>query len=472
MPDLQPILDHVDRQQDAAQARLLDWLRIPSISAQPDHRADCAAAADWVRAQLAGLGFDAAVRPTAGHPVVIGHHPGPGDGAPHLLFYGHYDVQPPDPLDLWSSPPFEPAMADGPHGKRVVARGAVDDKGQTMMWLEAFRAWQAAGGGLPARITVLVEGEEEVGSPSLAAFLDANRAELAADVVVISDTGMWDIDTPAITTRLRGSTYVEVALRMAERDMHSGLFGGSAQNAANVLARILGDLHDADGRIRLAGFYDGIVPPAPAVLRQWAALGFDEAAFLGTVGLRTPAGERGLPALERLWARPTADVTGMWAGYTGPGAKTVIPAEAHAKISFRLVPGQDPAAVLASLEAFIAERLPAEAQARCTPLFLGRGLEIPADSPFVRAATTALHAEYGRDPVLMGSGGSIPVVEMMKTILGLDALLVGFGLNDDQVHSPNEKFEMRCFHQGSRSHVRLLGAIAESNTTAGKGPSA
>ncbi len=219
----------------------------------------------WVRGQLAGLGFSASVRPTAGHPVVLGHHPGPGGDAPHLLFYGHYDVQPPEPLELWTSPPFAPALVEGPHGPRLVARGAVDDKGQTMMWIEAFRAWQAANGALPARITVLVEGEEEVGSPNLPAFLEANRAELAAEIVVISDTGMWDIDTPAITTRLRGSTYVEIGLRLAERDMHSGLFGGSAQNAANVLTRILGEVHDADGRIRLAGFYEGIVAPTAAV---------------------------------------------------------------------------------------------------------------------------------------------------------------------------------------------------------------
>jgi len=370
-------------------------------------------------------------------------------------------VQPPDPLELWTNPPFEPVMVEGPHGPRLVARGAVDDKGQTLMWLEAFRAWQATTGGLPVRVSVLVESEEEIGSPSLAAFLEANRAELGADVVVISDTGMWDIDTPAITTRLRGSTYVEVSLRLANRDMHSRLYGGSAQNAANVLTRVLGQLHDTDGRIQLPGFYDDILPLRNSVLEQWERLGFDEAAFLGGVGLRTPAGERGRMALERMWARPIADITGIWGGYTGPGAKTVIPAEAHAKISFRLVPGQDPEAVLAGLQRFMAERLPPEAEVRYNPLFLGRGLEIPADSRWVAAATTALEAEYGRKPVLMGSGGSIPVVEMMKNVLGLGSLLMGFGLNDDQVHSPNEKFEMRCFQQGSRSHARLLQLIVE-----------
>ena len=460
MTDTGPLLDHIDQNLDAARARLFDWLRIPSISAQPDHAADCRRAADWLRDELAGLGFTAAVRPTAGHPVVLAQHPGPGGDAPHLLFYGHYDVQPPEPLELWTSPPFDPVLADGPHGKRIVARGAVDDKGQTRLWMEAFRAWHAVTGGLPVRVTVLVEGEEEVGSPSLAAFLAANREALAADVVVISDTGMWDIATPAITTRLRGSTYVELGLRVAGRDLHSGLFGGSAQNAANILARILGELHDAEGRVQVPGFYDGIRPVPAALLDSWQRLGFDEAAFLGRMGLRTPAGERGRPALERLWARPTADVTGMWSGYTGPGAKTVIPAEAHAKVSFRLVPGQDPQAVLDGFRAFVAARLPPEAAASYRVMFQGRGLEIPAESRWVRGAAAALQAEYGKPPVMMGSGGSIPVVEMMKDVLGLDSLLVGFGLDDDQVHSPNEKFEQRCFHHGIRAHVRLLGRFA------------
>jgi acetylornithine deacetylase/succinyl-diaminopimelate desuccinylase-like protein len=329
------LLDHTDRGLDAARERFFAWLRIPSISAQPERAGDCRRAAGWLRDELAALGFSASVRETAGHPVVLGHHPGPGGDAPHLLFYGHYDVQPVDPLAQWTSPPFEPVLADGPHGKRVVARGAVDDKGQTMLWLEALRAHCVVTGGPPVRVTVLVEGEEEVGSPNLSKFLAANRDELQADVVVVSDTGMWDIATPAITTRLRGSTYVELGLRIAERDLHSGLFGGSAQNAANVMTRLLGDLHDAEGRVRLPGFYDGVTPLSSKLLASWERLNFDETAFLGRMGLRTPAGEQGRSALERLWGRPTADITGVWSGYTGPGAKSVIPAEAHSKRSER-----------------------------------------------------------------------------------------------------------------------------------------
>ena len=460
MTDTGALLDYIDHGLDAARDRLFAWLRIPSISAQPERAGDCRRAAGWLRDELAALGFSASVRETAGHPVVLGHHPGPGGDAPHLLFYGHYDVQPVDPLAQWTSPPFEPILADGPHGKRVVARGAVDDKGQTMLWLEALRAYCVVTGGPPVRVTVLVEGEEEVGSPNLSKFLAANRDELQADVVVISDTGMWDIATPAITTRLRGSTYVELGLRIAERDLHSGLFGGSAQNAANVMTRLLGDLHDAEGRVRLPGFYDGVTPLSPKLLASWERLNFDETAFLGRMGLRTPAGEQGRSALERLWGRPTADITGVWSGYTGPGAKTVIPAEAHAKVSFRLVPGQDPAAVVEAFRRFVAARLPPEAQATYDVMFQGRGLEIPTESRWVRAAAAALQAEYGRAPVMMGGGGSIPVVEMMKGVLGLDSLLVGFGLDDDQVHSPNEKFEMSCFHKGQRAHVRLLAELA------------
>ena len=353
------VLRHIDTSLEASRGRLFDLLRIPSISAQPDHKPDCVRAAEWVRDQLAGLGFRAEVRPTAGHPVVVAHHAGPaGYQGPHVLFYGHYDVQPVDPLELWHSPPFEPQLVDGPHGKRFVARGAVDDKGQAMMFIEAMRAWKDAAGGIPARITVLIEGEEEVGSPNLEPFLVANKDELASDLALISDTGMWDVDTPAITTMLRGMTYVQVTLKAANRDLHSGLYGGSALNPINALTRILGDLQDANGRIQLPGFYDKVKPVSNAQRAQWDALGFDEAAFLGKIGLTTPAGERGYSALERLWARPTADINGIWGGYTGAGSKTVIASEASAKVSFRLVPNQDPDEVLEQFKRFVADRLP------------------------------------------------------------------------------------------------------------------
>ena len=445
----------------AAQQRWLDWLRIPSIGAAPEHAADCRAAAEFARQQLEDMGFDAQLRETGGHPAIVAHHPGPGGkDVPHLLYYGHYDVQPADPLDLWHSPPFEPTIVDGPHGPRVYARGAVDDKGQVAMWLGAFRAWFESTGTLPCRITALIEGEEETGSLNFKPFVIANRAELKADICIISDTGMWDIDTPAISSSLRGMTYMEVTLKAASRDLHSGMYGGSALNPINALTRALGQLKDETGRIQVPGFYDGIADISAGKANQWASLGFDETKFLGDIGLSVPAGEAGRGALERLWARPTADICGIWGGYTGPGTKTVIAAEASAKVSFRLVPGQDPVAVEQGFKQFMQDRVPADAKLEFTTFGTSPGLEMNTDSPFMQAAQAALTDEYGRPAVMIGCGGSIPVVDTITRELGMDSVLMGFGLEDDQVHSPNEKFEVRCFQQGLRSHARLLGKLA------------
>ncbi|MBS0561687.1 MAG: M20/M25/M40 family metallo-hydrolase, partial [Proteobacteria bacterium] len=353
------VLARIDATLDDARDRLFDLLRIPCISTDPAHAADMQRAAEWLRGDLAGLGMTAEIMPTKGHPVVLAHHPGPpGSTAPRILFYGHYDVQPADPLDLWHSPPFDPQLVDGPRGKRIVARGAVDDKGQAMMFVEALRAWKDVGGGIPVPVTILLEGEEEVGSPNLEPFLAANKERLAADFALISDTNMWDIDTPGLSTRLRGMCNCELVLTGPKMDLHSGLFGGSALNPVNVLARILGELHDKDGRIQVPGFYDMVKPVSPEQRAEWQALGFDEAASLAGIGLTTPGGERGLPALERIWARPTADINGMWGGYTGPGSKTIIPSQAAAKVSFRLVPDQDPHAVFEGFQRFVRERLP------------------------------------------------------------------------------------------------------------------
>ncbi len=444
---------------EASTARWLDWLRIPSISAQPAHAADCRRAAEFAVAELESLGFTASLRETAGLPVVIAHHPGTNADSPHLLYYGHYDVQPADPLELWTSPPFEPVVVDGPHGKRVVARGAVDDKGQVSMWLGAFRAWHEALGGMPVAITVLIEGEEEIGSPNLESFVAANARELAADIAVISDTGMWDIDTPALTTSLRGMVYMEVKLRAAERDLHSGMFGGSALNPINALTKALGDLKDTSGHIRVPGFYDGVEDVSPEQAAEWDGLKFDETRFLNGIGLRLPSGESDRTALERLWTRPTADINGIWGGYQGQGSKTVIAAEAGAKVSFRLVPGQDPAKIAAGFREFMRARVSADAKLEFTEFSSSPGVQIQTGSAAVKAAREALAEEYGRPAVLIGCGGSIPVVEGFHRILGIDSLLMGFGLEDDQPHSPDEKFELRCFHQGLRSHVRLLGKL-------------
>ena len=462
MSKLDDVLARAAAARDDSRARWFELLRIPSVSAQPQHAGDCRRAAEWVAAQLRAIGFTAQLRETKGHPVVVGHHPGPTGTGRHLLLYGHYDVQPPEPLELWTSPPFEPVLTEGPNGPRVVARGAVDDKGQTMTWLEALRFWHEVAGGPPCRVTVLVEGEEEIGSRNLSEFLEANAGELRADVAVVSDTNMWDVATPAISTRLRGMLYTQVDIRAANKDLHSGLFGGSALNPINLLTRILGDLKDEGGAVLIPGFYDEVPELPEALRRQWDALGFDERAFLAGVGLTAPAGELGRGALERLWARPTADINGIWGGYTGEGSKTVIPAEAHAKVSFRLVPGQSPAKVLAGFRDFIVARLPEDGQVSIQVFSMSEGIEVPADSPHVTAAKGALEAAFGRAPVLMGCGGSIPVVSSIRSILGMDSLLVGFGLDDDQVHSPNEKFDLSCFERGIDSHIRLLAALAEA----------
>lgn len=454
------VLAQADASFDGAMTRWLDWLRIPSVSAQPNHAGDCMKAAKFAATELESMGFLVTIRATQGHPVVVAHHPGPGGDAPHLLYYGHYDVQPADPLELWTSPPFEPVVVDGPHGKRVVARGAVDDKGQVAMWLAAFRAWHDATGSMPVRITCLIEGEEEVGSPNLEDFLVANAAELKADIAIISDTGMWDIDTPALTTSLRGMVYMEVTVHAAMRDLHSGMFGGSALNPINALTTALGQIHDKTGKVQIPGFYHGVADVSPEQAASWEKLGFDEKAFLGDIGLSVPAGETDRTALERLWTRPTADINGIWGGYQGAGSKTVIASEASAKISFRLVPGQDPAKIVDSFKTFMAARVPADARLTFKSFGEAPGVQIATDGRFVTAASEAMADEFSKPTVMIGCGGSIPVVESFHRLLGIDSVLMGFGLGDDQPHSPNEKFEVACFRRGLRSHIRLLGKLA------------
>jgi acetylornithine deacetylase/succinyl-diaminopimelate desuccinylase-like protein len=457
---LEPVLARLNANRAAAIERWKALLRIPSIGTDPSRNADTRRAAEWLVDQLRQVGFEASLRETAGQPMVVGHQPGAGgDGRPRVLYYGHYDVQPAEPLELWQSPPFEPTLVTTERGERIVARGAVDDKGQLMTWLEALRAWHEVHGRLPVRVSVFIEGEEESGSASLEPFLRAHLEELAADVCVVSDTGMWDIDQPAISTMLRGLLYVELKLSGPSRDLHSGMYGGAVPNPLNVLCRVLGQLHDREGRVQLPGFYDRVLELEEA--RQWAALPFDEAEFLAGAGIGTPVGEVGRSTLERVWSRPTCDINGLWGGYSGPGSKTVIPAEARAKVSFRLVPEQDPRQVLAELGNFLDARTPADCRFEITTHGLSPAIRLPADSPFVAAATRALEAVFDRKPFLIGMGGSIPAVEAIKRLLGMDSLLVGFGLKDDLVHSPNEKFELRCFEAGMQTHARLLAELAK-----------
>jgi len=458
MAQLDAVLQAIDTDLEASLDRLFDWLKIPSISTDPAYADHCVTAAEWLNRELQGLGFETAVRATAGHPVVLGRIS--GETSRHALFYGHYDVQPVDPLNQWDVPPFEPRLITLPDGRKAIsARGACDDKGQVMTFIEACRAYKKVTGSLPVGLTVLVEGEEENGSPNLPAFVEANKAELEADVALVCDTGMWDSKTPAITTSLRGLVYQELTITCADRDLHSGLFGGAAQNPIRVLANIIADLHDDQGRVTLDGFYDGVPETPTQILEQWKHLDLDD--FLPQVGLKTPAGERDRMMIEQIQSRPTCDVNGIIGGYTGEGTKTVIASQASAKISFRLVGDQDPKAIAAAFESFVRARVPADCQFTLVHHKGSRALALPFDMPDLTAARSALHDEWGVAPVTIGSGGSIPIVGDFKRILGLDTLLVGFGLDDDRVHSPNEKYDLASFHKGTRSWARILAALAQ-----------
>ncbi|WP_349368400.1 M20/M25/M40 family metallo-hydrolase [Salinarimonas sp.] len=461
-PHLLEILAHIDSNLDASLERLFTWLAIPSISTDPAYAEHCVAAARFIREDLASLGVAAQVRDVPGaHPAVVGRVEGPA-GAPHALFYGHYDVQPVDPVELWESPPFTPVRKRLPDGREViVARGACDDKGQVMTFVEACRAWKAVTGSLPIGLTFLIEGEEENGSKGLPAFVEAIRDELAADLALVCDTTQWDPQTPAVTASLRGLAYDEVIVRAADRDLHSGLFGGAAANPIHILARIVGDLHDATGRVTLEGFYDGVSEPPPEVRARWEALGLTPETLLGPIGLSQPVGERDRMIIEMIQSRPTCDVNGIVGGYTGEGTKTVIPAEASAKISFRLVGDQDPEAVSAALERHVAARVPADCSYEIVRHKGSRAISLSYDMPALAKAEAALAAEWPNAPVIIGSGGSIPIVGDFKRTLGLDSLLVGFGLDDDRVHSPNEKYDLTSFHKGIRSWARILAELAE-----------
>jgi len=465
--ELQPVLDHIDKSTNEALDRLFELISIPSVSTDPQYHEACVRAANWCSDYLTDIGFEASVRNTEGQPMVVGHGGEASIGGyPHLLFYGHYDVQPADPLELWSSPPFKPRLAENDkNGSVIVGRGASDDKGQLMTFLEACRSWNIVHGRLPARITVLLEGEEESGSPSLEPFLKRNSEELKANIALVCDTGQWSKVIPAVTTMLRGLAFTEVVVEGPNRDLHSGMFGGAAQNPIHALTKLIAGLHDENGRISIEGFYDGVQNPGAEQLKQWEKLNFDASAFLAEVGLTRPAGEQNRSVLEQLWSRPTLEVNGIYGGYSGPGTKTVIPSKAGAKFSFRLVTGQDPEHILQIFRNHVLNSLPSD----CNVEFLHSGgspaVSFDINSDIVKTASTALQEEFGHEAVMMGCGGSIPIVEAFKTTLGMESLLVGFGLDDDQIHSPNEKYNLSSFKSGRRAWARILSKIASQSAT-------
>lgn len=453
---LDPVLAQIDADLDHAVARLQSLLRIPSISTDPAYKDKCDLAADWLVGDLASIGFDASKRPTPGHPMVVAHT---GDAGLHILFYGHYDVQPVDPLDLWHSDPFDPQIEDTPKGKVIRARGASDDKGQLMTFVEACRAWKTVHGSLPGKISIFFEGEEESGSPSLVPFMEANAKELKSDIALICDTGLYDPETPAIITQLRGLLGEEITITGPNKDLHSGMFGGLAMNPARVLTKIIAALHDEDGRITVPEFYDGVPELSAEMAASWDALGFDHTAFLGEVGLSEPAGEKGRRPVEMVWGRPTCEINGMISGYTGEGFKTVLPSKASAKISFRLVGTQDPLAIRKSFRTMVQSMIPAD----CTVSFKDHGASpasvMRTDHPAFEKARDALTDEWPNPAAFVGAGGSIPIAGHFKTVLDMDTMLIGFAKDDDAIHSPNEKYDLSSFHKGIRSWARILHSL-------------
>jgi len=446
---LEQVLARIDESREAALPGLFEFLKIPSVSTDPARAGDVRRCARWLVEQLTVIGLKAEIHETGGHPVVLAKNAF-HSGRPTVLLYGHYDVQPTQPDELWETPPFEPVVRQ----QAVYARGAADDKGQIYAHMQALKHLQQLGG-IPVNLTILIEGEEEIGSPNLAAFIKSRQAELRADIALISDSNQFARGIPAITYGLRGLVYEEIFLQGPSHDLHSGMFGGSVPNPANVLAMLIASLHDSEGKVNIPGFYDDVRQISPDERQMWRKLPVDETELAKEVGLESLCGEKDYTALERRWARPTCDVNGLTAGYQGEGAKTVIAARASAKISMRLVPGQNPARIREAFEKAIRERCPKNVQVSFKNHGMGEALLVPIDSPAMRLAAEAIRRGFAAEPVFIREGGSIPIVSVFKQVLGVDTLLVGFGLNDDRVHSPNEKFDLDSLHKGTRTAAAL-----------------
>ncbi|MEM1355796.1 MAG: dipeptidase [Planctomycetota bacterium] len=466
--ELHTVLTHLESDREHAAQRLVRFLEIPSISTDPAYATEVDRAAGWVAQYVEELGFATeVVSADGGHPVIIARstdamvaHRADGSAPPRVLFYGHYDVQPADPVELWSTPPFEPDIRDGV----VYARGACDDKGQVMTFLEAIRAYHQTGQRLPCHVTLLIEGEEECGSVTLPKVLLDHANLLKADICVVSDTSMWETAegaTPAITYALRGLVYFDLKLFGPSRDLHSGVYGGTLANPATLLTRVLGRLFDEDNRVTIPGFYDAVDEVSAQERENWSKLGFDESKYLGEVGA-TPHGEAGFTTLERRWARPSCDVNGLYGGYMGEGAKTVIPSFAGAKVSFRIPASMDPQKLAADFEAWIRGHDVGGCRWEITNHGEAHPVAAPTDSPWGKAACDAIESITGNPPALTREGATIPVVADFKSALGIDTLLIGFGLNRDNIHSPDEHFDLKRLDLGAKCHAALLARIGRA----------
>ena len=451
----------LDRYLDDNKPRFLEQLkealRIPSVSSQSEHKRDVRRCAEHIAAHLKKIGMTKAeVMDTPGHPVVYAEWLG-APGKPTALLYGHYDVQPPEPLELWKTPPFEPTEKDG----KLYARGACDDKGQVYMHLSAIEAHLAVNKALPLNLKLVIEGEEEAGSESLEDFLKTNRKMLDADVIIVSDTSMLAPDHPALTYALRGILYTQIEVTGPTRDLHSGEFGGAVMNPANALCGIIAALKDADGRVTMPGFYDKVRELTVTEREAYAAVPFDEQGFIAESGAPMAWGEKGHSTLERVWSRPTLDVNGIWGGYTGEGSKTVLPSFAAAKVSMRLVPDQDGAELFGKFEAYVQSLAPPAVKVIVKNYHAGKPWITSPDNPMLQAAIRALGRAWTKQPALIREGGSIPVMATFQQTHGLPCIMMGFGLHDDQVHAPNEKFSLTSFHGGTKSCAYLYEELAK-----------
>ncbi|OJU49198.1 MAG: hypothetical protein BGO03_01675 [Mesorhizobium sp. 61-13] len=455
MNALDSVLVELERDFKTSIERLCDWLRIPSISADPASAGHCRNAALWILDELRRGGFTCELLETPRNPVVYARFPKPG--VKRILFYGHYDVQPPDPLELWRTGPFDPVIQTLDDGTEAIcARGAADDKGQVMTFVNACRAWIKSTGTLPFDVTLLIEGEEEIGSQNLGALIEAHQDRLGCDLLFVCDTNMWDRKRPAITRSLRGLLQGEVAVRCSDRDLHSGVFGGVAQNAVQVLCDMLSKVRTRDGAIAIPGFYDPVEEPPSELRAVWMALGVKEAEFLGQVGLSKSIGETDRALVEQMQSRPSFDINGISGGYQGVGGKTIIPSEATAKVSFRLVAGQNPHVIWESFERFLTEQAPVDCVLQFCKQAASTAFAYSGAQDDIEAVATALEATWRQPPVVVGTGVSIPIMSEFKRVLGLDAIMVGFGQEDDRIHSPNEKYDVESFRRGAESWARIL----------------